>query len=78
MHIPLFNINIPAYPMMVIRTMIPIVNFELFEQFDIFQDFIRIISSSDFEFDESPPGSTRKLKAESLPDFSREIPDQTS
>ena len=78
MHIPLMNINIPAYPMMVIRTMIPIVNFELFEQFNIFQDFIRIISSSDFEFDESPPKSARKLRAETLPDFSKEIPDQTS
>jgi hypothetical protein len=55
------NINIPAFPMMVTGTMIPIVNFELFEQFDWFNHFIRIISSSGPEFDETAPKSLRRL-----------------
>jgi hypothetical protein len=53
------NINIPTLPMTVTGKIIPIVNFELFEQFDAFNNFIRHISASGPEFDESPPKSLR-------------------
>ena len=66
MHVPLLAISIPAFPMMVIKTMLPIVNFELFEQFAAFKNLIAFVSQ-DLEFDESPPKKGRQL--EELPDI---------
>ena len=73
MHVPLMAINVPAFPMMVIKTMIPIVNFEMLEQFDAFGEFIKIISQN-YEIDKSTPEKRRKLVE--MPDIKVKIPDQ--
>ena len=38
------QLNVPAYPMMVITSIIPIVNFEIFDEIEYFSDFIRYLS----------------------------------
>jgi hypothetical protein len=55
------SVNFPAWPMMVIEETIPIVNFELFEKFELFQAFLFTISGEQ-EFQQDPLN---------------EIPDQT-